>query len=97
MTHTDRLAILATHGWTCEHPNETRIYGQDKDHKPHQSVFIQGILEGVLQEGYLTLDCGLVLLWGLPDWTFEEFFAVLEGRAVVEAVESSWPKQLEMF
>lgn len=97
MTHTTRLNELLKRGWTCTDDFIRPACENPKPGTPtvsHKSVEISGMIQGVPQVAFLSVECGLVMVQRGEDFTFDEFIALLDGKPEAEKV---LPGQKSLF
>ena len=85
--HSERIRALQSRGWGYdpEHGQHiTHNFGTDK--QPYKCVYLVGLLWSVPRSAFLSIDCGRVLLVQGEDMTFDEFIAVLDGKAERKAL-----------
>ena len=79
MNHNDRLKILQSRGWTCEHPNAIhRPIGRDGVSRG--SVYLEGLINSQPREAFLSIEDGFVMLIRGEDFTFDQFIALLDRK-----------------
>lgn len=94
--HEKRLAKLATLGWTCEHPH--MIHQPVSHGKQHlRAVYLEGQINAVPREAFLSIGCGLVMLLRGEDFTFVHFVDLLEGRLRLPVERMADDRQKGLF
>jgi hypothetical protein len=78
-THNTRLAALQQRGWDCKHPDYAHNpVANDGSH--HRSVYLEGLIHGVPQAIFLSINTGLVMVLRGDDYAFDVFIEYVDGK-----------------
>ena len=86
MKLSERLKELKSRGWSCDHPEKSHNC-KSHNHGMHQCLYLEGAIDGVPQQIFLSVFSGLVMVIKGEDYPFEEFLNLLDGVNVVPVVK----------